>query len=157
MKFCPFCGYSVENVYSFCPKCGHSIPDVNTKAPQKEKSIRSTDLQNEPAPAASRSRWEMKNEIDRTPVNNNRIYDAGHIEQPAEKTVIIEDNSGGFGWWLLGFFFPVVGLLIYLNAKDSKPGRAHSSASGAFTILILLAIAAALFLFGVTKGYISLV
>ncbi|MDO5445310.1 MAG: hypothetical protein Q4F31_06805 [Eubacteriales bacterium] len=333
MKYCPFCGYGVENVYTFCPKCGQSIPDAKPAAPQ-EKSfpvrepaaeipvVQKTASRKEPARTVSRTAREIKTdvtdnntktvsdeyrpawqndpsdflkEIDtyhpawkndaesflqelngsygagrdirdssyrensfgtasknaevrsekqntpekRTPNNknitpekketapeasgfktagyrepeqnyqegyrtsnnrapnyksneynmpgynsersrasgyqapqnssqrygspernapiNNVVYDARYIEQPVEKTVITEDNSGGFGWWILSFLLPLVGLVIYLNRKNTKPGRARSSAGGALTVLILLAIAAAAFLFGVMNGYISLV
>ena len=291
MKYCPFCGYMVENVYTFCPKCGKSIPDVRSgNLSGTKKTVQEAVLRNEPEPKKSpvpaegkseakeirknenaeyRPAWKDEtnsflNEIDhnhpawksdaeafllelsegksfngtgrdirdssfsenrfraseqatktqvqgsqqtekepeyraseykipeytppehktagfrstsyppfpepsenyrsseqrsseyRPPETRSTIYEAKIIEQPAER-VPASDDSGGFGWWLLSFLFPLAGLIIYLNRKNSKPGRAHSAASGALVMLIIVAIAAAAFMFGVMNGYISLI
>jgi hypothetical protein len=36
------------------------------------------------------------------------------------------NDTGGFGWGLLGFVFPIVGLVLYLVWKDNKPISAPS-------------------------------
>ena len=40
-------------------------------------------------------------------------------------------DKGGFGWGLLGFLAPVIGLILYLIWKDSKPKTAKSIGKGA--------------------------
>ena len=41
-----------------------------------------------------------------------------------------DGDSKSFGWALLGFFVPLVGLILYLVWNDSYPMRAKSSGKG---------------------------
>ena len=41
------------------------------------------------------------------------------------------NDSGSFGWAVLGFFIPLVGLILWLVWKDSKPKSAKMSGIGA--------------------------
>lgn len=45
-------------------------------------------------------------------------------------------DSGSFGWWLLGFFIPVVGLILWIVWHREKPNNAHASIWGAFTSIV---------------------
>ena len=38
------------------------------------------------------------------------------------------DDSGSVGWAILGFFIPLVGLILFLVWKDSKPRCAKKAA-----------------------------
>ena len=49
-------------------------------------------------------------------------------------------DNGGFGWALLGFFVPVVGLILYLTWKNEKPKSAKSAGVGALISTILGAV-----------------
>jgi hypothetical protein len=40
-------------------------------------------------------------------------------------------DTGGFGWGLLGFCIPLVGLILYLVWKDEKPLNAKAVGTGA--------------------------
>ena len=40
-------------------------------------------------------------------------------------------DSGSFGWAVLGFFFPIVGLILVLVWKQSKPKCAKMAGIGA--------------------------
>ncbi|NCU32723.1 MAG: zinc-ribbon domain-containing protein [Candidatus Moranbacteria bacterium] len=46
-------------------------------------------------------------------------------------------DSGSIGWGLLGFFIPLVGLILYLNWKDSRPKNAKRAGTGALIGFIL--------------------
>ena len=48
---------------------------------------------------------------------------------PAKKTS--EDDSSSFGYAILGFLIPLVGLILYFVWKDSMPLRAKSVGKGA--------------------------
>lgn len=50
---------------------------------------------------------------------------ARHEEHPP-----VEDN-GGFGWGLLGCCIPIVGLVLFLVWKDTKPKTAKAAGIGA--------------------------
>lgn len=68
----------------------------------------------------------------------------------SNKTTNIVDN-GGIGWAFLGFFFPVVGLILYLVWKDNKPKSAKFAGKGALISVIVGIIVYVLFmlLFGI--------
>lgn len=40
-------------------------------------------------------------------------------------------DNGGFGWGLLGFCIPIVGLVLFLVWKDTKPKSSKSAGLGA--------------------------
>ena len=48
----------------------------------------------------------------------------------------ISNDNGGFGWSVLGFFIPVVGLILYLVWKNERPKTAKSVGKGALVYLI---------------------
>lgn len=50
-------------------------------------------------------------------------------------------DSGHFGWGLLGFFLPVVGLILFLVWREQKPRTARTIGIGA---LVSVAVSAAL-------------
>lgn len=50
------------------------------------------------------------------------------------------DDTGGFGWGLLGFCIPIVGLILYLVWKDEKPRTARSAGIGALSRVIILVV-----------------
>ena len=66
------------------------------------------------------------------------------------------NDSGSFGWCVLGFCIPLVGLILYLVWKDSQPENAKKAGMGALIsviagviIYVILAIA------GVSAGVLS--
>ena len=46
-------------------------------------------------------------------------------------------DKGGFGWGLLGCCVPIVGLILFLVWKDSKPKSAKAAGIGALVSVIL--------------------
>lgn len=63
-----------------------------------------------------------------------------HCGVPQTSLPQVVDN-GGFLWWLLGCCIPVVGLILFLVWKDTRPKTAKSAGIGAlisFAIGILL-------------------
>ena len=47
------------------------------------------------------------------------------------------NDSGSFGWGLLGFCIPLAGLILFLVWKDSSPLKAKSAGMGALISVIL--------------------
>ncbi len=72
-------------------------------------------------------------------VQNEAAY-ASPATQPANAAV----DNGSFGWAVLGFFFPLVGLILFLVWKDSKPKSAKNSGIGALVGFILNIVLVAL-------------
>lgn len=47
------------------------------------------------------------------------------------------NDNGGFGWGLLGFCFPIVGLILYLVWRQDKPNNAKAAGIGAIIGFVL--------------------
>ncbi len=47
------------------------------------------------------------------------------------------DDSSSFGWALLGFCIPLVGLILYLSWKNNTPLKAKSAGKGALISVII--------------------
>lgn len=54
-----------------------------------------------------------------------------------EKKVSTSNDNAGFGYGVLGFFFPLVGLILYLCWKNEKPNTAKSVGKGALINVIV--------------------
>ncbi len=59
------------------------------------------------------------------------------------------DYSGSFLMWLVGFFIPIIGLILYLCMRHDEPGKARSAGKGALSAFILHLVLVALYLFAV--------
>ena len=57
------------------------------------------------------------------PAYQQPAYSSGYSQQ--------SDDSGSFGWAVLGFFIPLVGLILWLVWKDTKPKSAKMAGIGA--------------------------
>ena len=55
----------------------------------------------------------------------------------AQNTAPAVVDKGGFGWGLLGWCVPVVGLILFLVWKDTKPKTAKAAGIGALVSVIL--------------------
>jgi len=49
----------------------------------------------------------------------------------------VTTDNGGFGWGLLGCCIPLVGLILYLVWKDTKPRTAAAAGKGALISVII--------------------
>lgn len=50
------------------------------------------------------------------------------------------EDSGSIGWAFLGFFFPIVGLILYLVWRNEKPRSAKRAGTGALVAVILYVV-----------------
>ena len=55
----------------------------------------------------------------------------------AQNTAPAVVDKGGFGWGLLGWCLPIVGLILFLVWKDTKPKTAKAAGIGALVSVIL--------------------
>lgn len=53
------------------------------------------------------------------------------------RTVYSAQDSGSAGWGFLGFFFPIIGLILYLVWKDERPKTARMAGKGALIGVIV--------------------
>lgn len=67
------------------------------------------------------------------------------------KSIEGKDNNGYFKWNVLGFFFPFIGLILFLVLRETKPNTAKAAGIGAlageitkvvlFILLIVIQVA----------------
>lgn len=67
------------------------------------------------------------------------------------------NDNGSFGWAVLGFFIPLIGLILYLVWKDEKPKSAKRAGKGALVSVIIYLIIMVIYLivFFVALGSLS--
>lgn len=62
----------------------------------------------------------------------------GISQAPVAKPVVsAEDEGSKIGYGILGFFIPVVGLVLYILWKKEKPGTARAAGKGALVSFVL--------------------
>ena len=104
--YCANCGNEIQNGANVCPNCGL---EVHPQAqPQTQANYSQPPVQ---------------------PVQPVNVY----AQQPVNPANV-DAKSTGFA--VLCFFFPVIGLILYLVWKDTKPLKAKSCGKGALIGLI---------------------
>lgn len=75
------------------------------------------------------------------PVNENQdvCLNCGVVLKKKYTSNHVEEGSTG-GWAVLGFFFPLVGLILYLAWSDTKPKSAKAAGKGALIGVIIAVI-----------------
>ena len=65
----------------------------------------------------------------------------------------VPTDNGGFGWGMLGCCIPIVGLILYLVWKDTKPKTASAVGKGALiSVIISVAYYLLLMIIGLAAG-----
>ena len=119
---CPTCG-RIGNGGSFCPACGAPRPQ-------------------EPAAQGSYAQDSAQQ-----PINPQ-----GAPYATAQGAAYVSPDTGSFGWAVLGFFFPIVGLILFLVWKDTRLLSSKKAGIGALVgvivsvVLTIVGYAAALIL-----------
>ena len=127
--FCSNCGKELPDNAAFCPECGAAQKIV----PQEEApQAASQEIPAEPIYSAP----------PQTPPQ--AAYQQPFYQQPPYQQTAPPPNyappvvdSGSFGWAVLGFFFPIVGLILFLVWKDQKPLSSKKAGIGALVGVIL--------------------
>ena len=79
----------------------------------------------------------------------------GAYQQQGPQTPPVVDN-GGIGWGILGCCIPIVGLVLFLVWKDTKPRTAKAAGIGALVAVILYALYYLIvFTSAITIGFLS--
>lgn len=69
------------------------------------------------------------------PIEGNQVDKNEVVNE--NNNVTNKNDKGGFLWGLLGFFVPLVGLILFLVWRESKPKTAKSVGKGALVNVIL--------------------
>lgn len=69
----------------------------------------------------------------------------GNVDNNYSSQNVNVDDNGGFGWGVLGYFIPLVGLILFLSWKDEKPKTAKAAGKGALISVIVNVVVSILF------------
>ena len=67
----------------------------------------------------------------------------GNSKSPAH--TVSSDDTGSIGWGLLGFFIPIVGIILYFVWKNEKPLNAKIALKGAIISYVSAAVLAVVY------------
>ena len=125
--FCKQCGKEIEDGSSFCPFCGAGQADDAQAQQQAQNQQAQQQAQSQQAQQQAQS--QQPQQPYQAPYNNNP-YNQTYYAPP-------KPQESGAGWGVLGFFFPVVGLILFLVWKDDHPARSKGAGIGALVSVIL--------------------
>ncbi len=112
--YCRNCGKPIDPNSVYCPECGANQCDAQTT------STTTTTQQNQ-------QQYQQQQ------------YQQQYQPQQQYRPVVQDAPSAGFA--VLSFFFPLVGLILYLVWMDQMPLRAKSCGKGALVAVIVEAVA----------------
>lgn len=102
---------------AFCTNCGAQVNNGASFCP------------NCGAPMDNAPQWDHQDQ--------NQGYQNQNYYPPQNNYAPPVVDNGGFGWGLLGFCFPIVGLILYLVWKDNKPRTGKAAGKGALVSVIV--------------------
>lgn len=155
---CPLCGemkVDWEIVFDFkgelicvlakCPHCGGIIKTIfNFNNGETPSSFTVSDQ-------GSNNRNNLLQGVNYTLPSSGRRYESG--VQNATSTQAQSAKEGGTaGWGVLGFFFPLVGFILWLVWKDDHPARSRSAGIGCLVAVCLSVFGG--ILYGIILGVI---
>lgn len=123
---CPNCGAQTPDTSSFCETCGTPIAAAQPATP-----ITDTYQQQPAAPQAVPTYGQS------APAYTAQQPQPQMRAAPYAPAAASVQDSGSIGWGVLGFFFPLVGLILFLVWRTKKPKCAKVAGIGAIIGFVL--------------------
>ena len=151
-----YCNSQSPDGSKFCTECGAALPveaaavssnDAASAAPQPPNQA-----QGYQQPAIQQQPAYQQQQIAQQADYQQQYQQPYGQAQPAYAATQQVNDSGSIGWGILGFLFPIVGLVLFLVWKNTKPRCAKVAGIGA---LISVCINFAFMFFGGVAGAIS--
>ncbi len=134
MKFCGNCGQQLEDSAVFCSSCGVNVGEpVAPQSPVQEQPVQQSYAQ-------PQQPVYIPDPVNTAPVNNDPY----------------PINVTHKGFWSLGFFFGIVGLILYFVMKNSKPRLARSALKGFIAGCILYGVVITLYIIIAVVGAVAI-
>ncbi len=121
-----------------CNKCGNNLYGNKTKCPfcgePISARVSSTRSSNRPSGSGSN--------LSSSSYQNNNTYNGynSNYQKPStgpRRTTSSSYDSGSAGWGILGFCFPIVGIILYLVWQNDKPLNAKAALNGALISIVI--------------------
>ena len=141
IMFCSNCGKELPDNAAFCPECGAAQSAPAEETPQAApQEIPAEPIYSAPSQTPPQAAYQQPVYQQNQYQQNQPPYQQQAPYQPAAPV-----DSGSFGWAVLGFFFPIVGLILFLVWKDQKPLSSKKAGIGALVGVILSVVSTILF------------
>ena len=120
-----------------CNKCGNNLYGNKTKCPFCGEPIGSGSRSSYSKPSNSSS----SNKLNSSNYSNNNNSYSGYSNNqkshstPTRSTSSVDTGSGG--WGLLGFCFPIVGIILYLVWQNDQPLNGKAALNGALIAIVV--------------------
>lgn len=127
---CMSCGATLPENLNFCPNCGARLGAAAPYAGMGDVSS---------APTLNQQLADLQTQLDSGYITPEQFYArraqvlARSGEAPQAEPVA---DAGSFGWWIIGFLFPIIGLVLYVLMRNEKPLSARRAAMGALASVL---------------------
>lgn len=125
MATCEFCGAQVPDGLNFCTSCGAAQQTAQQAAPAADIQ------QSYQPPAYGQAEQPGQQPYGQQPYGQQPGQQYGQAQPVYAAPAPAVNDSGSIGWGILGFFIPIVGLVLFLVWKNTKPKCAKVAGIGA--------------------------
>ncbi len=134
--YCRYCGSQLRSTDKICPSCGAYVEERDRAAGREHAENRDSNYYGRYETAGGNGAAGGSTGADgygtagpRQTYRNDTgyTYNTGY-------------DSGSAGWGILGCCFPIVGLILFLVWRDTKPKSAKSAGIGALAAVIIYAV-----------------
>lgn len=125
--YCEKCWSKNSENATFCTNCGNKL---SNSEPNDQVLESSTPVDNN------------VNNVQNSNVVTNEEEPVYNNVNNAQTNVVTEPEGSKFGWGVLGFFVPLVGLILYFSWKKDRPKTAKAAGIGALVSVVLNVILA---------------
>lgn len=159
MAYCTNCGSRIEGNLKFCTNCGAPLEPVEVagletmsdqaEAPQPEQpayqepSFNPQPSYQQPEPTPAQPPYQQPEPIPAQPSYQQQAGPAPSQQPtfiPGGEAQTAPVDTGSIGWAILGFIIPLVGLILFIVWRNTKPQSAKMSLIGAVVSVCLALI-----------------
>ena len=136
---CMYCGAQIPDGLKFCTACGAALPVEAAGMSSFEDSVATAEVQ-QPEQSLADQQYQQPGyqQQPEAPQTYQQPYQQQGYQQPYNQQqyaygqqAAAPADSGSIGWAILGFFIPLVGLILFLVWKNTKPKCAKMAGIGA--------------------------
>ena len=112
LRNCQKCGAPVNAGMFKCPNCGANLVYQQQEVSEHQEQFTNQSMYGQSMPGQ---------QMYRQPMPTQNVFGVS-----SQQSV----DNGSIGWFILGFFIPLVGFIIYFVCSGSNPGKAKKAGLG---------------------------